>query len=263
MRSSLNTKGRSNASGAGKRKRNAGYRYVYCIIPPDACNELQITGIEGEDVRVIGRSGIAAVVSDTAEQDHEILDGGIFHQRVVEEVQRHSAVLPMGFGQVSTDHEIMNFLERNRYRLGMMLDQFAGMRELVVKASWKMDAILKEISTSDDRVRVMKNQVSSKSGIQAHKMKIKMGQKIADTLDKHGEKVSGEFLSRLEPLCEKRKINKNASKEMFFNAAFLVTGEKEGEFDAAVDELDRKYGETINMNYVVSPPYDFVSLRIR
>ncbi len=50
---------------------------------------------------------------------------------------------------------------------------------------------------------------------------------------------------------------------MILNAAFLIQEVKEPEFDEAVNELDKKYGDIMTFKYVGTlPPYNFVNLSI-
>lgn len=247
----------------GSRSNSSSYRYVYCIIPAEHAPDIpDVTGIDDAGIRVMTRKKIGAVISDTGANRHEILDNGVVHQQVVEEIQKRSPLLPMGFGQISTEASILSFLEKNNYRLVMMMNQYSGKKELVLKASLKMDNVLKELSSSDDQIRILSNHINQNTSGENHRMKIKIGRKVADSLERMNDNIGGEFLKKLKPFSERVKINKNLNREMFLNAAFLVNKNYEDKFDTAVDELEARYHEIVSLSYIESAPYDFISLRM-
>jgi hypothetical protein len=58
--------------------------------------------------------------------------------------------------------------------------------------------------------------------------------------------------------------NKPIGDKMIMNAAFLIQREYEGDFDAAVNKIARKYGERLNFKYTGPwPPYNFVNIRLK
>lgn len=259
----IKTPEKSQRHSSGKSSKNATYRYVYCIIPSEnAINLPDIKGIDNAEIRALSRKKMCAVVSETKDKKHEILDNGVMHQSVVEEIQKQSPLVPMGFGQISSESSILSFLEKNSYRLGLLMQQYSGKRELVLKASWKMDQVLKDLCDSDDRIRILHNHLSLKDDLKNHKMKIKIGQKVSDSIDRRSDSTGNEFLNKLKPLSDRVKINKNLTSEMFLNAAFLVDRLSEDNFDLAVNNLEEKYSETVSLNYTVSAPYDFINLRL-
>ncbi|UUX93047.1 GvpL/GvpF family gas vesicle protein [Methanoplanus endosymbiosus] len=257
------TFGNSMRHSSKKSPKSASYRYVYCIIPSESAGNLpEITGIDDTEIKALSRKKVCAVVSETKDKKHEILDNGVMHQSVVEEVLKYSPLIPMGFGQISSEVSILSFLEKNSYRLGLLMQQYSGKRELVLKASWKMDQVLKDLCDSDDQIRIMHNHLNRKDDLKNHRMKIKIGQKVSDSIDRRSDSTGNEFLKKLKPFSDRVKINKNLNNDMFLNAAFLVDKVYEENFDLAVNDLEDKYSETVSLNYTVSAPYDFINLRL-
>jgi hypothetical protein len=250
------------ASNTNRRGKVPRWRYVYCVIPSKSEQNFGAIGINGEEAYTIHYKEIAAVVSNATENRYEVLEEGITHQKVVEAVKSDFCLVPMAFGQVSTEADVRAFLSKNYYELKGILDKLDGKVELGLKVMWKMDAILREIAKSNDRIRILNKQISSKPKDRTYQLRIELGKVVAKELEKKGKHVTAEIYKRLRPLSVDSKENKLLSDEMIVNAAFLVEREKEKEFDAMVNRIDDEYGEKVNMKYVISPPYNFVNLRL-
>ena len=238
------------------------WRYVYCIIPARSEQNFGPIGIKGEEVYTIHYKEIAAVVSNATENRYEVLEEGITHQKVVEAVKSDFCLVPMAFGQVSTEADVRTFLSRSYYRLKGILDKLDGKVELGLKVTWKMDAIMRAIVASNDRIRILNKQISSKPKDSTYQLRIELGKMVAQELERRGQRIASEMHKRLSPISVDSKENKPLSNEMLLNAAFLVEREKEDEFDAMVNTIEAEYGEKVNMKYVISPPYNFVNLRL-
>jgi hypothetical protein len=245
-----------------KRRKVPRWRYIYCIIPSKNQQNFGTIGIKGEEVYTIHYKDVAAVVSNSTENNYEVLDEGITHQKVVEAAAKTFSVVPMAFGQVSTESDVKSFLSKNYYNLKNTLDKLNGKVELGLKVSWKMDAIMKEIVVSNDKIRILNKQISSKPKDRTYQSRIELGKMVAEELEKRGKRVTSEVFNQLGPLAVDSKENKPLSNDMFLNAAFLVEREKEKKFDEKVNGIEDVFGEKISMKYVIAPPYNFVNLRI-
>jgi len=239
------------------------WRYVYCIVPAKNERSFGPIGIDGGDVYTAHYKDIAAVVSNSIENNYEVLEEGITHQKVVEAVQRDFCVVPMAFGQVSTEGDVKTFLSRNYYTLKGLFTKLDGNVELGLKVLWKTDAIMREIVASNDRIRILTRQIRGKPEDRTYHMRVELGKMVAEELERWGKRIASEVSKRLSALAVDGKENKPLSDEMILNASFLVEREKEQEFDAMVNRLEEEYGDRVTMKYVVSPPYNFVNLRIR
>lgn len=253
MKSALNT----------DRKRVPRWRYVYCIIPSKNEQNFGTIGMKEEEVYTIHYKDIAAVVSNSVDKRHEVLDEGITHQKVVETVQKVFCVVPMGFGQVPTEGDVKAFLNENYYALKGILKKIEGKVELGLKIMWKMDAVMREIVASNDRIRILNKQVSSKPKESTYRSRIELGKMVADELERRGKRTAATIYGNLSVLAVASKENKPLSDEMILNASFLVECEKEREFDAMVNLMEDEHGELVSIKYVISPPYNFVDLKIR
>lgn len=239
------------------------WRYVYCIIPSKSERNFGPIGIKGEEVYTSHYKDIAAVVSNSTENKYEVLEEGITHQKVAEVVQKDFCLVPMAFGQVSTEADVKTFLSKNYYDLKGILEKLDGSVELGLKLMWKTDAILKEIVASNDKIRILNKRISSMPQDRTYQMRIELGKMVAEELEKRGKQIASKIFKQLSTLSVDSRENKPLSDEMILNASFLVEREKEHEFDEMVNTIEDEYGEKVTMKYVTSPPYNFVNLRIR
>lgn len=253
-------KSASNTNTNRKRVKATRWRYVYCVIPSKSKQNFGTIGIKGEEVYTINYKGMAAVVSNATENRYEVLDEGITHQKVVEVVKSKFCLVPMAFGQVSTDADVKTFLSKSYYRLKGILDKLDGKDELGLKVTWKMDAILREIVASNDRIRILNKQISSKPKDGTYKLRIELGKMVAEELERRGKRIASETYRRLDGISAESKMNKPIGDEMILNAAFLVEKDKEKEFDEMVNRIEEDYGDKVMLKFVISPPYNFVGL---
>ncbi|MFA5294439.1 MAG: GvpL/GvpF family gas vesicle protein [Methanoregulaceae archaeon] len=247
---------------ATKSRSTQRWRYVYAIIPEKKEVTFGPIGIQGEKVYTLHVRDIAAVISDTREKSFEVLDYGIPHQAVLEEVMEQYCLIPMGFGQIATEPDIKTFLSRNYPRLRMYFSKLEGKKELGLKVTWKIDHTIQEIAASNIKIRTMKKQIQGRPLEKTYRQRLDLGTNVARELEKRGDRLAKDIFSRLSGISAESKRNKNLTDEMILNAAFLVDKTKERDFDSLVNTLEQEYGD-LTLKYVVAPPFNFVNVRIR
>lgn len=236
-------------------------KYFYCIIESMKPENFGEIGIDGSDVYTINYKDLGAVVSDASNSSYEVLRQGVIHQKVVETIMKKYTIIPMSFGQVpKTKDDVKGFLSENCTEIKKMFEKLNGKIELGVKVSWKMDKILKELIESSDRIRILDKQIKAKTPEKAYPLKIELGKRVTDALNEKGRKIVNDIYGSLSRLAAESKENKTLVENMILNAAFLVEKEKEKEFDEKMNEVEKKYGDKVTLKYVLSPPYNFVTL---
>jgi hypothetical protein len=239
------------------------WRYVYAIIPSKKEHDFGQIGLDGEKVYTIHYREIAAVVSDSTSNTFEVLDYGIAHQQALEKIMKEYCVIPMSFGQSTSEGDIKTFLSRNYPKLRMYFTKLAGKTELGLKVTWKIDTTIQEIASSNVKIRAMKHQIEGKPLEKTYRQRLTLGTKVAEELSKREGRIAHEIYARLGEISADAKLNRNLSDEMVLNAAFLVDKSREQDFDMLVNTLEQEYGEKLLMKYVIAPPYNFVNVRIR
>lgn len=236
-------------------------KYFYCIIESMKPENFGEIGIDGSDVYTINYKDLGAVVSDASNSSYEVLRQGVIHQKVVETIMKKYTIIPMSFGQVpKTKDDVKGILSENCTEIKKMFEKLNGKIELGVKVSWKMDKILKELIESSDRIRILDKQIKAKTPEKAYPLKIELGKRVTDALNEKGRKIVNDIYGSLSRLAAESKENKTLVENMILNAAFLVEKEKEKEFDEKMNEVEKKYGDKVTLKYVLSPPYNFVTL---
>lgn len=242
-------------------------KYIYCIITggiPKTFGRLGIGGREDE-LHAICFKDITAVVSNSPIKKYAVSrENTLSHERAIEEVMKEYTVLPVRFATIAEDEGMVKrILEKEYDKFKKLLSKIDEKKELGLKAVFKEAVIYKEILEGYEDIRRLKEAISSKPPAKTYYQRMEIGRKVEQALEKEKEKCKKEIQNSLEPLAEEIKLNNNYGERMIINAAFLVSKDKEAEFDRQVQQLDAKYGDKIKFKYVGTvPPFNFVDLVI-
>jgi hypothetical protein len=241
-------------------------RYVYCIIPTNESLSFGTIGIGSHpgEVHTVCYQKIAAVTSATP---LEVLDptreNVLAHERVNEVVMRRFTVIPMSFGTVfKTEEDIVELL-RSAYDafrdvLGKMKDKL----EFGLKVLWEPEAVIGDIEKEDENLRLLRQEIQSQQG-STYFARMQYGRLVDTMLQDRSETLAAEILTALRDVSVASRVNKPIGDKMIFNGAFLVSREREAEFDARVKEIGARH-ERLNFKYTGPwPPYNFVNIRLK
>lgn len=249
----------------------SGGKYIYCFIRSDRPREVSCQGIGGHKVFTVHFRDLAAVVSDFpgVSQDNRVQDLSrqqiMAHQRVIEEVMKEFTVLPLRFGTIASSVEDIQekLLRRKFEELSALLSELESKVELGVKAFWRGD-IVQEIATEDPKIRRLRGSLKGLPFSQFRVGQARISEMVATAVESKRKKAAEKILTTLRPLAERVQENRIIMPDkMILNATFLVDKDREGEFDEAVEKLDREMGERALFKYLgPTPPYNFVNLVI-
>ena len=239
-------------------------KYLYCLIKEKKPKEFSVLGIEGAKVYSIPGGGLSVVVSDVEIKEYPISrENNLTHQKVIEEVMKEYDVLPISFGTVAESEKDVKkkILRQKREEILNALEKIKGKIELSLKAVWlDMPSIFQEIAKSRE-ITTAKKEAEKVSGISGTNLRMEVGKMVASLLEKKKEEEANAILKPLKKIAEDFKENKVQLDQVIFNTAFLVSKEKEKEFDEEVSRLGEKYDGRIKFLYVGSlPPFNFVKL---
>ena len=244
-------------------------KYIYGIIRHGGPLDLGPIGIgkRGDHVLGISYRDICAVVSKSPVIQYEARRVHMMaHQKVLEEVMKNYTILPVRFSTISEhdgDDMIRKILEKDYDIFDDALKKMEGKKELGIKSIAQESEFYKNILEKYDEIRSLRDKLIGLPHDKTYYQRMKIGEMVAEALEKEIENYKRTILSALEPLANEVKINDNYGNMMILNAAFLVKKTNEPAFDRAVDELDEKYGHFITFKYVTDlPPYNFVNLTI-
>jgi hypothetical protein len=241
-------------------------KYVYCIIQTTDPQRFGPIGIGGEpaDVHTVNYMDIAAVVSDTPLEVYDpTRDNVLAHERVNEVVMRNYTVIPMSFSTVfKTSEDIVELLRTAYDAFRDVLIKMQDKLEFGLKVLWEPEIIIREIEKDDENLRLLRQQISHQKG-STYFARMQYGRLVDSLLQERSEQLVAEIFSTLGDVSVASRANKPIGDKMILNAAFLVSRDREPDFDAKVKEIDARY-ENLMFKYTGPwPPYNFVNIRLK
>jgi hypothetical protein len=256
--------------------------YLYCLIrseeeQPFSAKPLKTRGIgeNGSAVYTVDFEDLAFVVSDCdAIRYYATRENTVCHQKVIEEVMdRGFNALPVRFGTIATASRVSTTEERIRKVLKRRFGEFQGLLidmedkvEVGLKVFWKKARLFDDVVSEYRQVRLLRDRIASRpsSGLAWRDERIQLGTMVNNAIEDKRDRETPLLVRPLHPIAYDCKTNKIMTDTMVLNGAFLVYKERVGEFDAAVNELDERYGDRMKFNYVgCLPPFNFIEIVIR
>jgi len=242
-------------------------RYIYCITGPGQKRNFGTIGIggRGDEVSIIVYRDIRAAVSASPVVRYQVgRENLLCHERAIEEVMKHYAVLPVRFGTIAEDEEqVIRILEKEYIGFSRLLNDITDKKELGLKIVFREEIIYKDILTDYAEIRIHKEKIAHEPPEKTYHQRMEIGRLVAAALEREKTKYKEHILGVLMPLCEDAKINNPYGERMILNAAFLVNKSKEGQFDLRVNELSDKHCNKMKFKYVGTlPPFNFVNIPI-
>lgn len=241
-------------------------KYVYCIVQTTEPLRFGPIGIGSEpaDVHTVNYRDIAAVVSDTPLEVYDpTRDNVLAHERVNEVVMRNYTVIPMSFSTVfKTADDIVELLRTAYDAFRDVLIKMKDKLEFGLKVLWEPEIIIREIEKDDENLRLLRQQISHQKG-STYFARMQYGRLVDSLLQERSEQLVAEIFSTLGDVSVASRANKPIGDKMILNAAFLVSRDREPDFDAKVKEIDARY-ENLMFKYTGPwPPYNFVNIRLK
>jgi hypothetical protein len=252
-------------------EKNADGYYIYGIIAENLRREFGPIGIggRGDLVYTLPYQGLAAIISRSPVIKYPVTrENSMAHIKVLEKAMEEYTVLPVRFCTIAEKEKIIleNVLKTRYQEFIDLLREMRGKIELGVRTLWTdLDAIFNELTEENKDIKALKEDLLSERNEQRqYAGKIKIGQMVQKALEGKKKREAKELLEALRPLSLDYKENRIYGDMNLVNAAFLVTKEKEREFDQKVRELEKIYGERKKIKYVGPVvPYNFVEVVIR
>ena len=244
-------------------------KYIYCITEradEDSFGPLGI-GDRGDELYIIGRKDIGAVVSDSPVRRYPVSrENSLAHERAIEAVFKRHTVLPVRFCTIAEDEAVVRaILEREYDEFRALLKEMRDKVEVGVKAIFHETLIYQEILERYGEIRRWKEAIASLPSPKVHRQLMEIGRMVEAALEAEKVRAREEITEALQgACCDFRLTNRLLGERMIMNAAFLVDRSQEAAFDRKMDELAERYGERVTFKYVGGfPPFNFVNLVIR
>jgi hypothetical protein len=252
--------------GASSALEGARGKYVYCVIQSPTPQKFGVVGIgeDGSEIHTVHYRDLAAVVSDVALGVLDSTrDNVLAHERVNEIVMRDHTVIPMSFGTIfKTRDDIVQLLRSAYDAFGDVLAKMRDKMEFGLKVLWDRESVIRDIEEEDDNIHRLKNEIALQKG-STYFARMQYGRAIDAALQARSERYGSEILDRLRDVAVASRINKPIGDKMIMNAAFLVSRDKESDFDARVKSIAGEH-EKLTFKYTGPwPPYNFVNIRLK
>jgi hypothetical protein len=241
-------------------------KYVYCIIEASEPMKFGPIGIGAQpsEVYTVHYTDLAAVVSDAP---LEVLDSTrenvLAHERVNESVMREHTVIPMSFGTIfKTRDDIVELLRSAAEAFGDVLMKMQNKLEFGLKVLWDREEAIRQIELEDEDISRLKQEIAGQKG-PTYFARMQYGRLVDSALQLKSERHVAEILAELRDVSVASRINKPIGDKMIMNAAFLISREKEADFDAKVKLIA---GRIDNLTFKYTgpwPPYNFVNIRLK
>ncbi len=241
-------------------------KYMYCLIRCAEPRQFTPRGIgeRSDVVYTVHYDDLAVVVSDSPIVEYESSRRNLMaHTLVLEEVMREFAILPVRFSTIAPSAEAIRekVLKRRFGEFQGLFHAIEGHVELGLKAFWYEEVIFREIVAENPPIRRLRDGLAGRPPEETYYERIRLGELIENAMWKKRDEEAEHLLARLRPLVHQTQVNKTLTDKMVLNAAFLVPGSRQPEFDAAVKQLDEQMGKRLIFKYVGPvPPYNFVNI---
>jgi hypothetical protein len=239
--------------------------YVYGVVPARAKRPKELAGVGDPPgrVRAVEHGRLAALVSDLAEAQLLATRDVRAHWRALEQVVEEGTVVPARFGTTAADEAWVrdNLLAAHERELEELLEGLEGRVQLGLKGRYDEEDMLRQAVRSSPSVAKLREAVHGRPEQATYYARIRLGEAVAEAIEKQRALDSRLALERLEPLAADTRVEAPGRPEVAFDLAFLVERARLEEFSAAVARLGDELGERINLRYVgPQPPYSFAEL---
>ncbi len=243
--------------------------YLYGFVSADAPQTYGPIGLEGptDEVFTVPWKDLAAVVSRApAKPLVSDPEKAIAHTRILEEIMKHTTVVPSGFGTVfDSQHTLTRALQSNAAELRQILSMLSNRIELGLEVAWRKEVLqsqLEGIASSDPEVAALKHE-AEKGGGNGLPVALSLGELVQTTLDEKAEETRQQLMAPLRKLAVATRRNDIRTERTIMNEAFLVERDQEAVFDRAVEELVAKNGDRLEFRYTGPwPPFSFASIKV-
>ena len=211
-------------------------------------------------VRLLPHGELAAIVTDADRTGMRAASALRLHWRVLEELAQATTVLPVRFGTVMAGDQAVvdELLGARQDELLGALDELAGKVQLTVKGDFDQERLMRGVVESSPAVARLRDRIRGVPEAAAYYDRIRLGQLIAEDVERARERCAARVLERLDPLAVAVSRERVSAIEAAVNAAFLVEKEREQELREAVAELEREFAGTVLLRCIGPlPPYSF------
>jgi hypothetical protein len=240
--------------------------YVYGVMPAaDAAAWTGADGIGGT-VHTVEAGELAALVSDVpADLTPGKRDDLETHRRVLAHAIEQGSVIPMRFGMVMDDEDVVRerLLKRHAGELGDLLQSLDGRVQMTVRAFYAENALLQTAVASNEEIARRSAAVAGLPELDSRPERIALGELVAAAVDQRRARDEQALLERLKPLADDVRVDTPGGERVALNAQLLVRRDRRPALDAAIADLGPALQGYLALRYIGPlPPYSFSELEL-
>lgn len=248
--------------------------YLYCVVPGERNEDLDLKGIDGARVYTTASDGISAVVQQTEQKFDEkdekrLTEWVLTHQAVVDCAwERYETVVPFGFGTIvvakegkPTTENLLEWLKGESASLKEKLKRLEGKAEYGVQISWDPTVLKPKIIRNDREILDLEQEIQSKPKGTAYLLNQKLDGLYKKRLEGAADAYFKEFYQKIRAAVEEIHVEKVRKEEpprqMLANLSCLTGKKDTSALSAELDKLNKLGGFYVHFTGPW-PPYSFV-----
>lgn len=244
--------------------------YLYAILQAenlDLIKNLDLKGMNAQPVQFHSLPPFAIAYSES-QQDRYLASRSnlLTHETVLESLMKaidpYLAVpLPLQFGLVADAWEEVqtDLLIPYEDQLKQLIQNLIGKREVSVKLFWNQTEELNLAVAENQGLSQRREALVGK--VLSMDEAIAIGQELEAAIEERQQTIIDAFVNTLQPLSYEYVEGELLTESMIYNGSFLIDWQKEPEFAAAVENLDRQFENRLRIRYNdFTAPYNFVNV---
>jgi hypothetical protein len=236
--------------------------WVFGVVPAGA-DLKQLSGREDlPEVAIIESEDLAAMVGDAPEDDPKATrNQALGHARVLEAAVRDAPVVPMRFGiMCGSDEEVTSAILQERHdQFAELLDRFEDRVEMVLKAYYREEPLLREIVESEPEVGKLREAVREEPEEATREQRMRLGELINQAIEQRRELDSADLLGKLEEAVQEVRSDPPEKELMVLNVPMLVERNRVDALEATVEEVAEERREMMHFKLLgPMPAYHFL-----
>ena len=233
--------------------------YLYAILEAenlDLIKNLELVGMNAQPVQFHSLPPFAIAYSESQQDRYLVLES------LMKAIDPYLAVpLPLQFGLVAEAWEEVqtDLLIPYEDQLKQLLHNLIGKREVSVKLFWNQTEELNLAVAENPDLNQRRESLVGK--VLSMDEAIAIGQELEAAIEERQQMIIEAFLNALQPMSHEYVEGELLTESMIYNGSFLIDWNKEPEFAAAVESLDRQFANRLRIRYNdFTAPYNFVAV---
>jgi Gas vesicle synthesis protein GvpL/GvpF len=237
--------------------------YVYGVVRAGDTPRVSADGVAGGEIVAIPSGGLAALAARVATPIRAKRRELLGHAAVLNEVASGTTVLPLRFGTTFRDEEtvVRELLDARGRQLERLLADLDGKVELLVKAYYREDVVLREILERDARVGRLSARTRGRPEAATHADRLELGTAVAGAVEATTRADAAAILAELRPLALDVRLDETPVENQVIRASLLVERDRVPQVDDVLGRIAAGQAERMQFNYAGPlAPHSFVDL---